>query len=104
MTAVSQNTNQAPAAGLNVEVIGLGAPLLIIMLSIIPVATTGLALTNSMHNIIWIVNETSAGLVYSDVTDHYWYNRIYAPFTYGLFALTAMLMIGRLPSIAIDTW
>ncbi len=80
--------------------VGAPNPLLIIMLSIIPVATTGLALTNSMHNIIWIVNETSAGLVYSDVTDHYWYNNIYAPFTYGLFALTAILMIGRLPSIA----
>ena len=80
--------------------VGAPNPLLIIMLSIIPVATTGLALTNSMHNIIWIVNETSAGLVYSDVTEHYWYNNIYAPFTYGLFALTAILMIGRLPSIA----
>ncbi len=79
-----------------------GAPsvLLIVMLSIIPVATTGLALTNSMHNFIWIANETSAGLVYSEVTDHYWYNKIYAPFTYGLFGFTAIAMIGRLPTIA----
>ncbi len=80
--------------------VGAPNPLLIIMLSIIPVATTGLALTNSMHNIIWIANETATGLIYSEVTDHYWYNKIYAPFTYGLFALTAILMIGRLPTIA----
>lgn len=80
----------------------VGAPnaLLIVMLSIIPVATTGLALTNSMHNFIWIANETAAGLVYSEVTDHYWYNKIYAPFTYGLFAFTAIAMVGRLPMIA----
>ena len=80
--------------------VGPPSPLLIVMLSIIPVATTGLALTNSMHNFIWIVNETATGLVYSDVTDHYWYNNLYAPFTYGLFAFTAIAMIGRLPTIA----
>ena len=75
--------------------VGPPSPLLIVMLSIIPVATTGLALTNSMHNFIWIANETANGLIYSDVTDHYWYNNLYAPFTYGLFAFTAIAMIGR---------
>lgn len=80
----------------------VGAPnvLFIVMLSIIPVATTGLALTNSMHNIIWVATETANGLVYSEVTDHYWYNNIYAPFTYGLFAYAAIALLGRLPSIA----
>jgi diguanylate cyclase (GGDEF)-like protein/PAS domain S-box-containing protein len=72
----------------------------ILMLSIVPMATTALALTNSMHNIIWVVNETSTGLSYSNVTDHYWYRNIYAPFTYGLFAYSAIALIGRLPSIA----
>jgi diguanylate cyclase (GGDEF)-like protein/PAS domain S-box-containing protein len=62
--------------------------------------STGLALTNSMHNIIWVANETAAGLSYTDLTEHYWYNRIYAPFTYGLFAYSAIALIGRLPSIA----
>jgi len=74
--------------------------LMIVMLSIVPVATTALALTNSMHSIIWVVNETAAGLSHSDVMDHYWYRRIYAPFTYGLFAYSAIALIGRLPSIA----
>ena len=80
----------------------VGAPraIIVVVLSIIPMATTALALTNSMHSIIWIVHETATGLSFSDVTDHYWYNRIYAPFTYGLFAYSAVALAGRLPSIA----
>ncbi len=74
--------------------------LIIIMLSIVPVATTALALTNSMHNIIWVVNETASGLTHSNITDHDWYNQIYAPFSYGLFGYSAVMLAGRLPSIA----
>ena len=80
----------------------VGAPhaLVTAVLVIIPIVTTALALTNSMHNMIWSVTETSSGLQFSEMTDHYWYNRIYAPFTYGLFAYSAMAMAGRLPTIA----
>jgi len=70
------------------------------VLVIIPIMTTALALTNSMHNMVWSVTETSAGVHFSEMTEHYWYNRIYAPFTYGLFAYSAMALIGRLPTIA----
>ena len=70
------------------------------VLVIIPVMTTALALTNSMHNMVWSVVETSAGLQFSEMTDHYWYNRIYAPFTYGLFTYSAMALTGRLLTIA----
>ena len=80
--------------------VGPANALVIVMLSIIPMATTALALTNSMHNIMWIANETPAGLVVSNVTDHYWFNRVYAPFAYGLFAYSAFALLGRLPSIA----
>ena len=73
---------------------------MIVMLCIVPVLTTALALANSPHNLIWFVNETATGLSHSKITDHYWYNRIYAPFTYGLFAYSALALIGRLPSIA----
>jgi diguanylate cyclase (GGDEF)-like protein/PAS domain S-box-containing protein len=72
----------------------------IMMLSIVPVATTALALTNPMHNMIWLATETSGGWVFSDITDHYWYNKIYAPFTYGLIAYSAFGLIVRLPTIA----
>jgi len=80
----------------------VGAPntLVIVMLSIIPVATTALALTNSMHNILWTVVESDAGLKFSDVTEHYWYNRVYGPFVYGLIGFSAIALAGRLSSIA----
>ena len=80
--------------------VGPPSTLILIVLSIVPMVTTGLALTNSMHNIIWVVNETASGLSYSEITDHYWYNRIFAPFSYGLFAYSAIALMGRLPSIA----
>ena len=57
---------------------------MIAILSIIPVATTALALTNSMHNYLWVATETANGLAFTDVTDHYWYNHAFAPFVYGL--------------------
>ena len=73
---------------------------IILMLCIIPMVTTGLALTNSMHSIVWVVNQTATGLSHSDATDHYWYRRVYAPFAYGLFAYSVIALVSRLPSIA----
>jgi len=80
----------------------VGAPnaLVIVMLSIIPVATTALALTNSMHSILWVVAETPNGLEVSDVQEHPWYMRVYAPYVYGLIGFSAIALAGRLPSIA----
>ena len=80
----------------------VGAPraLVVVILSIIPVATTGLAITNSMHGFIWAVIETADGIQASSVTDHWWYNAIYAPFIYGLFAYSFFGMLIRLRTIA----
>jgi len=72
----------------------------IAILSIVPIITTGLALSNSMHNMIWVATETAAGLSHTLVSDHWWYNKVFAPFTYGLFGYSAIALIGRLPSIA----
>lgn len=74
--------------------------LTIFMLAIIPIATTGLALTNSYHSIIWMVTETASGLQFSELLDHYWYRRVYAPFTYGLFGYSAIALASRLPTMA----
>jgi diguanylate cyclase (GGDEF)-like protein/PAS domain S-box-containing protein len=73
--------------------------LVIAMLLIVPLMTTGLALTNSLHNMLWTVVETESGLSFSEMADHYWYKRIYAPFVYGLFAYSALALIGRMPTI-----
>ena len=75
-------------------------PLLIAILSIIPIATTILALTNPLHNIIWDAIQTNSGLRFTNVTDHYWFSRVHAPFSYGLFAFSAIALAAHLPSIA----
>ena len=80
--------------------VGRPHALLIVVLAIIPVATTILAMTNSQHHMIWTAVETPTGLQTSELLDHYWYKRIYAPFTYGLFGYSAFALIGRLPTIA----
>ena len=59
--------------------------LVIAMLSVIPIATTLLALTNSMHSMIWTATVTETGLYFTDVSEHLWFNRVQAPFMYGLF-------------------
>ena len=75
-------------------------PVLIAALSIIPIATTLLALTNSMHEMIWSAIETPDGLRFTDVSEHSWFNRVQAPFMYGLFIYSAIALAARLPSIA----
>jgi diguanylate cyclase (GGDEF)-like protein/PAS domain S-box-containing protein len=80
--------------------VGRPSWLTILVLAIVPIATTGLALTNPMHNMIWTAVETEGGLQISNITDHYWYNKIYAPFTYGLIGYSVLALIARLPTIA----
>ena len=80
--------------------VGQPHALKIVMLAVIPVATTALALTNSYHGMIWMVTETESGLQFSEMLNHYWYRRIYAPFTYGLFAYSAIALASRLPTTA----
>jgi len=72
----------------------------LIVLSAIPVATTLLALTNPLHNMIWSAVDTPDGTVFSTVTSHWWFTRVHAPFSYGLFGLSLIAMAGRISSIA----
>jgi len=69
--------------------VGPPSAILIAMLSVIPITTTVLTLTNSMHNIIWAVVASESGPYFTDVTEHYWFNRVHLPFMYGLFLYTA---------------
>jgi diguanylate cyclase (GGDEF)-like protein/PAS domain S-box-containing protein len=81
--------------------VGSPSALFVSVLVIVPVVTTGLALTNSLHEMIWSAYETDSGLVVSDMASHTWYRTVYAPFTYGLFGYSALALIGRLPTIAV---
>jgi diguanylate cyclase (GGDEF)-like protein/PAS domain S-box-containing protein len=75
-------------------------PYVLALLLIIPLCTTGLALTNTWHGLVWTVSETDAGLIYSRTTDSLWFTRVHAPYSYGLFALAAIALMSRLSSIA----
>jgi diguanylate cyclase (GGDEF)-like protein/PAS domain S-box-containing protein len=70
------------------------------VLCIIPVITTVLAVTNPLHEALWAVVTNDDGVSFTQVTDHAWFNRIHAPFAYGLFAYAVLMLAGRLPTIA----
>jgi diguanylate cyclase (GGDEF)-like protein/PAS domain S-box-containing protein len=80
--------------------VGPANAVVIAMMSVIPVATTALALTNSMHELLWKVSETANGLRFTDVSEHYWNNRVFVPYVYGLIAFSGVALAGRLSSIA----
>ena len=79
---------------------GRPGPLLIAALSVIPLITTLLAATNSAHNLIWDTVSTPDGIAFTLVTDHAWFNRVHAPFAYGLFGFSVFALALRLTSIA----
>ncbi len=76
-------------------------PVLIVGLSIIPIGTTLLAMTNPMHHLVWATLATEAGVTYSEVTDHFWFTRVHAPFAYGLFAFSIAALASQTTSIAL---
>ncbi|NNC76863.1 MAG: diguanylate cyclase [Woeseiaceae bacterium] len=73
---------------------------IVVILSVIPVITTALTMTNPMHNMIWSTIVTDSGVRFSDVTDHDWFIKVHAPFAYGLFGFSLVALASRLPSLA----
>ncbi|MEM7432281.1 MAG: diguanylate cyclase [Pseudomonadota bacterium] len=80
--------------------VGPPSVLVVAVLCLVPIATTLLAITNPMHHIIWSMVETGSGTRFTDLTDHYWFNRVHAPFMYGLFLYSVVALAGRLPTMA----
>jgi diguanylate cyclase (GGDEF)-like protein/PAS domain S-box-containing protein len=80
----------------------VGTPhiLAIAALSVIPVATTGLAMTNELHHLIWSIVEIGGEVRFTEPSEHVWFKRVHAPFAYGLFGYSIIAMAGRLPTIA----
>ena len=68
--------------------------------SIIPIASTLLAITNPMHNFIWTTVTENGVVRFTDAIEHTWFKQIHAPFAYGLFGYAAIALAGRLPTIA----
>ena len=80
--------------------VGKPSALLIGLLAIIPVVSTGLAMTNELHYLIWAVVELDGEIRFTEPDEHFWFRRIHAPFAYGLFGFSLIAMAGRLPTIA----
>ncbi len=70
------------------------------ILSIVPVITVTLAITNPLHHMIWTVVDTVDGTRFTEANEHFWFNRVHAPFAYGLFGYSVVALMGRLPTIA----
>ena len=73
---------------------------MMLMLSLVPALTTLLVLTNAWHNMIWWVVETDGGWRFSYATESLWFKRVHGPYSYGLFAYSALALAARLESIA----
>ena len=80
--------------------VGLPRAFVLAMLSIIPVITAALAVTNPLHHMIWAVVDTVDGTRFTEANEHFWFNRVHAPFAYGLFGYSIVALMGRMPTIA----
>jgi diguanylate cyclase (GGDEF)-like protein/PAS domain S-box-containing protein len=80
--------------------VGRAHPLLLAALSVIPLVSTALAMTNDLHNMIWSVVEIGGETRFTQPDEHVWFKRVHAPFAYGLFGFSLVAMAGRLPTIA----
>ena len=58
--------------------VGRAHPVVLAALSIIPVISTGLAMTNPVHHMIWTSVVVDGAIQFTDVTDHIWFNRVHA--------------------------
>jgi diguanylate cyclase (GGDEF)-like protein/PAS domain S-box-containing protein len=81
--------------------VGSPHPLTLVLLSIIPIISTGLAMTNELHHLIWNTVEIDGVIRFSYASEHVWFSRVHAPFAYGLFGFSVIALAGRLPSITL---
>ena len=80
--------------------VGKAHPIIMILLSIVPAISTLLAMTNELHNLIWAAVEVDGEIRFTEPDEHFWFQRVHAPFAYGLFGFSLIAMAGRLPTIA----
>ena len=80
--------------------VGPPSALVLGVLWVVPVATTILAITNPLHHMIWTIVESADGSRFTEVNEHFWFNRVHAPFTYGLFGYSVIALTGRMTTIA----
>jgi diguanylate cyclase (GGDEF)-like protein/PAS domain S-box-containing protein len=70
------------------------------LISIIPITTIVLTITNPLHDMVWTTVKIDGVLRFTDANEHTWFNRVHAPFAYGLYGYSVIALAGRLPTIA----
>ncbi len=80
--------------------VGRPSRYLIAALAIVPTTTTLLAISNSIHGILWTATVTESGIGFTLAKDHFWVRFVQTPFAYGLFGFSLVALAGRLPTIA----
>ena len=80
---------------------GRPSALVLALLSIVPIATTALTITNPLHHMIWTIIEADGVVRFTDANEHTWFNRVHAPFAYSLFGYSSIALASRLPTIAL---
>lgn len=73
---------------------------LLAALSVIPMVTTGLAITNPWHGLVWDAVMTEGAIQFSHVREHTWFRLVSLPYAYSLFGYSLLALTGRLSSIA----
>ena len=81
--------------------VGKTSPYLIAGMSVIPAASTLLAITNSYHGLIWSAMIIPGGVAFTSVDEHAWFRLVQMPFAYGLSGYAVMALLARLPNIAL---
>ena len=79
--------------------VGRPSKLMLAALCVVPTVTTVLLITNPLHQMMW----SAVGPDVSDrflASNHAWFNRVHAPFVYGLAAYSILALASRLPTIA----
>jgi PAS domain-containing protein len=71
-----------------------------VTLSVVPVMSVLLAMTNPLHHMIWTIVEANGVVRFTNANEHLWFNRVQAPFSYGLLAYSVIALSSWLPTIA----
>ena len=59
-----------------------------------------MAITDRLKDLYWTMIETAESRRFTDINEDFWFDRVHAPFTYGLFGYSVVALMGRMPTIA----
>ncbi len=70
------------------------------LLSIVPLITLALTISNPLHHMVWSMIDTDTGSRFTRANEHFWFSRVFSPYAYGLFGYSVVALAGRMPTIA----